>query len=201
MPFNRRRFIASAAALGVPASAIRAQTPRTPTPAMTEGPFYPQTFTSEPQARLVQGSLLGNATLLALEGRVLDRFGQPVEAARVEIWQCDALGHYTHPRDSTAAERDPNFAGLGWTRSDAKGNYAFETIRPVPYPGRTPHIHFALKAPKFRRLVTQMFVDGIAQNQSDGIYGSMTQAQRQLVTARLEASGQGQRARFDLVLG
>lgn len=201
MPFNRRRFIASAAVLGVPASAIRAQAPRTPTPAMTEGPFYPLAFTAEPQARLVQGSLLGNASLLALEGRVLDRFGQPVEDARVEIWQCDALGHYTHPRDSTAAERDPNFTGLGWTRSDAKGAYAFDTIRPVPYSGRTPHIHFALKAPKFRRLVTQMFVDGIAQNQKDGIYGSMTQAQRQLVTARLEVGGQGQRARFDLVLG
>ena len=25
------------------------------------------------------------------EGRILDRFGKPVEGARVEIWQCDAL--------------------------------------------------------------------------------------------------------------
>ena len=46
-----------------------------------------------------------------------------------------------------------------------------------------------------------MFVEGVAQNQNDFLYTSMTQVQRQLVTARLEAARQGQRARFDLVLG
>ena len=45
MSLTRRRFVASAALLGVPASAIRAQTPRTPTPAMTEAPVYPGAFT------------------------------------------------------------------------------------------------------------------------------------------------------------
>ena len=201
MPLSRRRFVASAAMLGVPASAIRAQTALTPTPGMTEGPFYPQAFTPEPQIKLVRGPLQGDASALVLSGRVVDRFGKPVEAARVEIWQCDALGHYTHPRDSRAAGRDPNFAGFGWTRTDASGGYTFETIRPAPYPGRTPHIHFAVRAPQLSRLVTQMFVEGVAQNQNDFLYTSMTQVQRQLVTARLEAARQGQRARFDLVLG
>lgn len=200
MSLTRRRFLASATMLGVPASALRAQSARTATPAMTEGPFYPEAFTPEPQIKLVRGPLQGDASALSLTGRVLDRFGKPVEAARVEIWQCDALGHYTHSRDSRAAGRDPNFAGFGWTRTDASGGYTFETIRPAPYPGRTPHIHFAVRAPKFNRLVTQMFVEGVAQNQNDFLYTSMTHAQRQLVTARLEAGGQGQRARFELVL-
>lgn len=200
MSLTRRRFVASAAMLGVPASAIRAQTARTPTPGMTEGPFYPEAFTPEPQLKLMRGPLLGDATALSLVGRVLDRFGRPIEAARVEIWQCDALGHYTHSRDSRVAGRDPNFAGFGWTRTDAAGGYAFETIRPAPYPGRTPHIHFAVRAPKFSRLVTQMFVEGVAQNQSDFLYTSMAAAQRSLVTARLGGAGSGQRATFDLVL-
>lgn len=201
MTLTRRRFVACAAMLGVPSSALRAQAPRTPTPGMTEGPFYPEAFTPEPQVKLILGPLQGDATALSLAGRVLDRFGKPVEAARVEIWQCDALGHYTHSRDSRVASRDPNFSGFGWTRTDAAGSYAFETIRPAPYPGRTPHIHFAVRAPKFSRLVTQMFVEGVPQNQNDFLYTSMSQAQRSLLSARLGSGGAGQRASFDLVLG
>ena len=199
MPFSRRRFVACAAALGVPSSAIRAQTTLAPTPGMTAGPFYPEAFSLDPQANLVRGALLGGAVLLAFEGRVLDRFGKPVADARVELWQCDALGHYTHSRDSAATQRDPNFAGFGWTRSGEDGRYAFATIRPVPYPGRTPHMHLAVKAGKARPLITQIFVEGLAQNQRDFLYTSMTQAERAQVTAKLETTGAGQRARFDLV--
>jgi protocatechuate 3,4-dioxygenase beta subunit len=200
MPLSRRRFIASAASLGVPASALRAQTTRPATPSSTEGPYYPENFTAEPMPNLLRGAPLGPAVPLALEGRVLDRFGKPVAGARVEIWQCDALGHYTHSHESRASERDPNFAGFGWVRTDAEGRYAFSTLRPVPYPGRTPHIHVGVKAAKVRPLVTQMYIDGLAQNQSDFLYSSMPPGQRALVTVKLEPVGAGQRAVFDLVL-
>jgi protocatechuate 3,4-dioxygenase beta subunit len=200
----RRRFLvyagAAAAGLGSAASAIRAQTPLAPTPAMTEGPFYPESFTREPLSQLVRGTLQGNAIMLALEGRILDRFGKPVDGARVEIWQCDGIGHYHHSRDGDAKDRDPNFAGIGWVKTGADGRYAFNTIRPVFYPGRTPHIHFAVKAPRYAQLITQMFVEGEAQNQGDGIYARLSRTQRALVTARLEPAGAGQRAGFDLVL-
>ena len=79
-------------------------------------------------------------------------------------------------------------------RIDDDGRYAFTTIRPVPCTGRTPQIHFAARAPRQRALITQMFVAGIAQNQRDYLYTSMTQAQRARVTARLESSSRGQRA-------
>ena len=36
------------------------------------------------------------------------------------------------------------FQGYGQTVSAADGGYRFRTIRPVPYTGRTPHIHFAI---------------------------------------------------------
>ena len=201
MPLTRRRFVASAALLGVPASALRAQSPRAPTPAMTEGPFYPEAFTAEPLTNLVRGAMLGKPTLLSLEGRVVDRFGKPVAGCRVEIWQCDALGRYTHSRDGTPDERDRNFAGYGWTRTDADGRYAFQTISPVPYSGRTPHIHVAAKAPKQQALITQLFVEGEAQNQRDFLYRSMTQAQRALVTVKLEHAAPHKRATFDVTLG
>lgn len=202
MHLTRRRLTLSAAAivLGAPASALRAQTTLTPTPASTEGPFYPENWSREPFTQLVRGALAGNAVALLLEGRVLDRFGKPVEGARVEIWLADGLGKYTHSRDSESKERDPNFAGFGWMKTAADGRYSFNAIRPVPYTGRTPHIHYAVIAPGQKKLVTQMFVEGVEQNQSDGIYARLPRAQRALVTARLDNVGKGLRTSFDLIL-
>ena len=78
----------------------------------------------------------------------------------VEIWQCDANGIYNHPGDSGQRRRDAAFQGYGRTKVDAGGRYAFRTIRPVAYPGRTPHIHFKVHAPGVGRLTTQMYVAG-----------------------------------------
>ncbi len=204
---SRRQFLAyagaAAAALAAPASALRAQTTLPPTPSSTEGPFYPEHWTREPMTQLVRGALMGNAVPLALTGRILDRFGKPVEDARVEIWLADGLGKYTHSRDSEARDRDPNFAGFGWIKTGADGRYAFSTIRPAPYTGRTPHIHFAVIAPRAKKLITQMYVEGVAQNERDYLYNNIPRAQRALITAKLEsaAAGQaGQRTSFDLVL-
>src|SRR5207244_7389706 len=81
--------------------------------------------------------------------------------ARVEIWQCDADGRYHNVRDGGGERsRDDNFQGFGRTITDESGGYRFVTIRPVPYPGRTPHIHFAVIMPGQRRFVTQMYVEG-----------------------------------------
>ena len=204
---SRRQFLAyagaAATALAAPASALRAQTTLTPTPSSTEGPFYPQAWTSAPAGNLVRGTLHANSILLALEGRILDRFGKPVDDARVEIWLADGLGKYTHARDSEAKDRDPNFAGFGWVKTGSDGRYAFKAIRPVPYTGRTPHIHFAVIAPRVKKLVTQMYVEGVAQNEHDNLYNNIPRAQRALITAKLESAGagqDGQRANFDLVL-
>ena len=200
---TRRRLVFSAAAivLGAPASALRAQTTLTPTPSSTEGPFYPEDWSREPFTQLVRGPLKGNPALLALSGRILDRFGKPVDGARVEIWLADGLGRYTHSRDSEPKDRDPQFAGYGWMKTGADGQYAFNTIRPVPYTGRTPHIHFAVIAPRSKKLVTQMYVEGVAQNERDYLYTNIPRLQRALVTARLEGDDKGQKARFDLIVG
>ena len=89
--------------------------------------------------------------------------------------------------------------------TDAGGRYRFRTIRPVAYPGRTPHIHFAIQAPGFRSLVTQMYVAGEPRNARDGLYrGIRDETARAAVTVALEPAPEVEPAAlagtFDIVL-
>ncbi|HEX5633873.1 MAG TPA: hypothetical protein VFX50_11630, partial [Gemmatimonadales bacterium] len=143
---TRRHFIAW---LGAAAVAPLAVTPaladdRPPTPAMTEGPFYPREFPRDIDGDLTRVAGRANpaqGTVLDVAGRVLDRSGRPRAGAKVEVWQCDARGEYHHVGHEPG---DPDFQGYGAVTTDAEGRYAFRTIRPVPYSGRTPHIHFTV---------------------------------------------------------
>ncbi len=127
--------------------------------------------------------------------------GAQVPGARVEIWQCDALGHYHHSRDSKPRDRDPSFAGFGWVVTDTHAGYAFDTIRPVPYPGRTPHIHLAVSVAGRRRLVTQIFIEGDPGNAGDFLYRSIPASARARLTMRVyPAGGNALAGRFDVVL-
>jgi protocatechuate 3,4-dioxygenase, beta subunit len=175
------------------------------TPQQTEGPFYPVAIPPDADNDLVKvagksGEAKGTITYVA--GRVLDRNGRPVSGATVEIWQCDHQGHYLHPGDR--GPRDDGFQGFGRMATTAEGGYRFRTIRPVPYTGRTPHIHFAVLTPGRPRLVTQMYVDGEQQNERDGIYRRLDPAQRRAVTVTLaprSAAEPGALAgTFDLIL-
>lgn len=144
-----------------------------PTPPQTAGPFYPRSFPPDSDNDLVQiagHAGTANGTITHVTGRVLDEGGRAVSGARVEIWQCDANGRYHYVDDGRSdPPRDENFQGYGQTLTDGGGSYRFRTIRPVPYPGRTPHIHFAVSAPGFRRFVTQMYVAGEPRNDRDGV--------------------------------
>jgi protocatechuate 3,4-dioxygenase beta subunit len=101
-------------------------------------------------------------------GRVLDRAGRPLPGVQVEIWQCDANGRYRHPLESSGRPLDVGFQGYGRALTDKGGGYRFRTIRPVPYPGRTPHIHFKLSgAGGGELLTTQMYVAGEPGNERD----------------------------------
>ncbi|MCG8428488.1 MAG: protocatechuate 3,4-dioxygenase [Chromatiales bacterium] len=146
------------------------------TPRQTSGPFYPVELPLDDDNDLVQ---FGHSTSLAkgeithLTGEVVDVYGHPVSNARVEIWQCDAHGRYHHPRDRRGRAADPNFQGHGSFQTGDDGRYRFRTIRPIPYPGRTPHIHFAVSGPDFEPLVTQMYVAGEPLNESDFVLNSI----------------------------
>jgi protocatechuate 3,4-dioxygenase beta subunit len=137
--------------------------------------------------RIGKSSDLAQGEITQLSGEVVDISGRPVSDARVEIWQCDANGRYHHPRDRRAVARDPLFQGHGHYQCRADGRYRFRTIRPVPYPGRTPHIHFAISGPGFEPLVTQMYVAGEPLNAKDFVLNKIPdQALRDSVIVELD---------------
>lgn len=142
-----------------------------PTPWQSSGPFYPLRLPLDSDNDLVTVAGRGRRAagqLLHLFGRVLAEDGRPVDGALVEIWQCDSKGFYHHPGDR-GGRADPDFQGYGRMAAGGDGGYRFRTIRPVPYPGRTPHIHFAVSGPGLERFTTQMYVAGEPLNERDGL--------------------------------
>lgn len=180
----------AAAALVLPRHAAAvAGPPLVPTPAQSTGPFYPVEWYGDTDNDLVRvygepAQALGHVTHIV--GRVLDVSGAPVPGASIEIWQCDNSGRYRHPGDRHPGMRDAGFQGRGRAETGADGRYSFRTIRPVRYPGRTPHIHFAITTPA-SRLVTQMYVAGEPLNETDFPLNRIRDArQRESVLVRLE---------------
>ena len=179
------------------------------TPAMTEGPFYPDRLPLDTDNDLV---IIGNSTTPAvgeithLTGRVLSQNGSPLNNLVVEIWQVDANGAYLHSGTGNAAGRDRNFQGFGKFTTNARGEYRFRTVKPVPYPGRTPHIHVKVKRGDREILTTQLFIAGHAQNARDGIYrGAGGIFERELVQAEFRRMPESRivecQVAWDIVLG
>jgi protocatechuate 3,4-dioxygenase, beta subunit len=181
-----------------------------PTPGQIAGPFYPLALPADSDNDLVhvagrQAAATGTVTYVT--GRVLDPTGRPASGARVEIWQCDANGRYHYVNDERAEPPlDQNFQGYGRTVTDERGGYRFRTIRPVPYPGRTPHIHFAVSAIGLPQFVTQMYVAGEPGNERDGVLLGVRDpvARARLIVPLQPARGVESEAlagTFDIVLG
>jgi protocatechuate 3,4-dioxygenase beta subunit len=180
---KRRKIIMGIAGMLIagPAAARLLQ----PTPRQTAGPFYPAQPPLDDDNALTRvhgrsGAARGRVTNLS--GRVLDLNGRPVRNLRVEIWQCDANGRYHHPRDRGPA-MDQNFQGFGHSITNESGRYRFRTIRPVPYPGRTPHIHVAVFTPDTAPFTTQLYVRGEPRNVDDFIFNRVPVERRDMVLA------------------
>ena len=167
-------------------------------PRMTEGPFYPspaygaRSLDWEADLTTVQGRAADGQARpracgehLDLVGTVSDANGRIVDGAEVEIWQCDVFGSYRHPRGA-GDQVDEGFQGFGMSKTDAQGAYRFRTIRPAPYPGRTPHIHVLLRHPSFGQLISQLFVVGDAGNARDFLYRSLSNDDRASVDMQLQ---------------
>jgi protocatechuate 3,4-dioxygenase, beta subunit len=177
------------------------------TPAQTEGPFYPDKLPLDRDNDLI--IIKGNKAPAAgeitdLTGRILDLSGNPLRGVTIEIWQVDNNGHYIHSGDAGAGN-DANFQGFGRFKTGQNGEYRFRTIKPVPYPGRTPHIHVKLRKGIRELLTTQLYVQGHPLNERDGVLrGIRDPRQRSSVLVPFLPSKErpGElAARFDIVLG
>jgi protocatechuate 3,4-dioxygenase beta subunit len=210
LSLNRRSFLrnmtAGAAAFTIPGLFAEelVQTPR-----QTAGPFYPDKLPLDTDNDL----LVINDTITPavgeitwLSGRILDARGEPIRNALVEIWQCDKNGAYLHSKTGNSDKRDPNFQGFGRFLTGSTGAYVFRTIKPVPYPGRTPHIHYMIRIKGRDKFTTQCYIQGEPGNERDGVLKGIKDAKAKASVivpfTPINDSRIGElAARFDIVLG
>jgi protocatechuate 3,4-dioxygenase beta subunit len=212
-PGRRRLVRAGGAALAWMACPVLASSRRT-IAGMTDGPFYPprawreQWSDWDADLSRVQRSgrtLQARGEHLGLELQLVDSNGRLVDGAEVEIWQCDTLAVYHHPAvRRVAGQYDEGFQGFGASRADANGGLRFRTIRPVPYPGRTPHIHIKLRHVNFGEISSQLFVAGDPGNARDFLWRAVDPVDRPMLEMQLQPaaadSGLRWQARQTLVL-
>ena len=179
------------------------------TPKQAEGPFYPDHLPLDTDNDLLvinDGITASIGAVTHLSGRLLDASGSPIRNAMVEIWQVDGNGVYLHSGSNGKAGRDANFQGFGRFLTGSNGGYYFRTVKPVAYPGRTPHIHFAVKMRGRDKWTTQCYVKGEAGNDQDmvlkGIKDAKTRESVIVDFAPIAESKIGElAANFDIVMG
>jgi protocatechuate 3,4-dioxygenase beta subunit len=115
-----------------------------PTPAAELGPFYKRLAPSNSAMRAP-----GDPGMpLVVTGQVFSSRGGLIPSAIVEIWQTNHEGLYDldgyHYRTKLTTPAD--------------GRYEFSSVMPGHYPARVcQHIHYAVTAPGYRPLVTQLY--------------------------------------------
>jgi protocatechuate 3,4-dioxygenase, beta subunit len=179
------------------------------TPNQILGPFYPlkELTQTTDLTRLPGRPDRAKGQVLNVAGKVLNVWGEPVRDAKIEIWQANTYGRYTHPSDTNLAPLDPNFEGSAVLTTDSNGQYRFKTIKPAAYPTgpntmRPAHIHFQVSGQQ-DRLVTQMYFEGDPYNETDSFLN--TAGRKELLIKKLldptpEFEVDSKMVSFDIVL-
>ena len=173
------------------------------------GPFYPL---SEPAkggdlTRVPGRPGRAQGQVIRVTGRVLDRTGEPVRGGKLQIWQANHFGRYTHPNDDNSAPLDPCFEGFAVISTDNDGHYDLRTIKPGAYPTprgsmRPSHIHFEVFG-KRERLITQLYFAGDPHQDTDTWLRSSPSPDTIVMPVREPAPGLEPEERlvvFDIVL-
>ena len=95
---------------------------------------------------------------LHVSGVVIDASGAPVAGASIYAFQTDHEGYYGVKPESD--NRNPRLKVF--LRSDERGAWAFDTVKPGSYPGRRvpAHIHFQVSAPGHAPRIFEIVFEG-----------------------------------------
>ena len=122
--------------------------------------------------------------VLLAEGVIRDTEGNPIAGAELDIWQTAPNGMY-----ASQDEEQDTFSFHGLMTTDENGRYAFTTVKPVEYtvpsdgpvgdilracgrhPWRPSHLHYIVKAPGYRSLVTEIFPGDDPYLDQDTVFG------------------------------
>lgn len=177
---SRRAFAAGAIVTAAGASSVTAQTITRPS---TIGPFFPAGYRGETDADLTRiggHSERANGQVIEVVGRVLDRHGNPISGAKMDIWQANAFGKYAHPQDTSDRPLDPNFQGFATIHTGSDGSWSLLTVKPGSYGAgggqRTPHIHMDISGSSSRNIFQMYFPDEEEANLKDGLFKQLGDA-------------------------
>jgi protocatechuate 3,4-dioxygenase beta subunit len=125
----------------------------------TEGPYYISGTPALDSGELNYSGLDGDP--IRITGHVYGGTGTstPLPNATVEIWHADDAGSY-HPNSNgdTSQYSADQIALRGYVVTDETGAYAFTSIYPGYYQGRTRHIHVRVSAEGYGSVATQIIV-------------------------------------------
>jgi hydroxyquinol 1,2-dioxygenase len=180
---KRQEFILFSDVLGISmlVDAINHRLDSGATPTTVEGPFHvpasPEFADGSDMAKNAPGAPC------FVTGRVRDLDGKPIAGAALDVWQTDGEGLYEAQRDVEG----PWLRGVYHTRAD--GGFVIRTVVPISYTipmdgtvgalvertnishFRPAHIHFAVEAPGYHRIVTHLFQRGDRYLDNDVVYG------------------------------
>jgi catechol 1,2-dioxygenase len=122
---------------------------------------------------------------MLVKGRILDTGRQPIDGAKLDVWQANDEGFY----DVQQKGIQPEFNLRGVFRTGADGSYRFKAVKPKFYPipddgpvgrllhalGRHPyrpaHLHYIVEAEGFEPLITHIFDPDDPYIHSDAVFG------------------------------
>lgn len=191
------------------------------TPRTIEGPLYVAGAPiSEGETRMDDGSEDGVATVMFLDGQVLDVDGAPIAGATVDVWHANTQGNYSW-FDQSQSEYNLRRRII----TDAQGRYRARSIVPSGYGcspdgptqevldllgrhGQRPaHIHFFISAPGHRHLTTQINLSGdqylwddFAYATRDGLIGEIRFSEGAEAARARGVEGRFAEVRFDFQL-
>jgi protocatechuate 3,4-dioxygenase beta subunit len=186
------------------------------TAALTEGPFFVDEMLNRSDIRYdpVTGALSDGALLnLTFNvSRAASDACTPLTGAYLDVWHADATGTYSDVSGNGNGSSGSGKKFLrGYQVTDGSGTVKFTTIYPGWYSGRAVHIHFKLRlyagSTKSYEFTSQFFFDDTltdtvqaqspynakgqrdVRNTDDGIYNSLSTAERKVLTLATSNNG------------